>query len=281
VTSGPQDPQPGGPEQQPPQGWAPHSPQPGHGQAPHDRSAPDGQHPYGQQPPSGQQPPFGQQGAYGQQAPYGQPQPYGQPPYGQQGPHGQPSYGQQAPYGQPGGYGQQAPYGQQGWGYPAAPGQQLQALPPTPRPITVTAGLGAFLLNILVGLISSILTFSDLDGAVDDAAARAGVDSESFRHAAEIGAVIGGVVGVLFLIGYLVVLWFAWTGRNWARITIWVLAGLSLLAGVVGLAVGSSTSGNVVLAVIGLLLQAAGVVLLTLRPSHAWYRAEGQRRRRY
>jgi hypothetical protein len=258
MTSGPQDPQPGGPDQQPSYGQQPPpGQQPGYGQP-----AQDGQHGYGQ-PSYGQQPPYGQQPAYGQQPGYGQ------PPYGQQAPYGQPAYGQQAPY------------GQQGWGYPAAPGQQQQALPPTPRPTTVKAGLGAFLLNIVVGLISSVLTFSDLDGTIDDAANRAGVDADSFRDAAQVGAVIGAVVGVVFLIGYLVVLWFAWTGRNWARITLWVLAGLSLLFGVVGLALGNGTSGNVALSVIGLLLQAAGVVLLMLRPSHAWYRAEGQRRARY
>ena len=78
-------------------------------------------------------------------------------------------------------------------------------------------------------------------------------------------------------------LWFAWTGRNWARITIWVLAGLSLLFGVVGLAVGgdSGVPAGGVLSVLQLLLQAAGVVLLALRPSSAWYRAEGQRRSGY
>ena len=211
--------------------------------------------------------------------PYGQ-QPYVQPPYGQQ-PYGQQPYGQQ-PYGQQP-YGQQ-PYGQQpGWGYPAAPGQQQQALPPTPRPTTVKAAVAAFALNILLGLVTSLLAFADWDETIDEAANRQGVDPESVREFAEIGAVIGAVVGLLFLAGYLVVLWFAWTGRTWARITLWVLAGLSLLFGVVGLALGSTTGvgGSTALGVVGLVLQAAGVVLLALRPSSAWYRAEGQRRARY
>jgi hypothetical protein len=241
MTSGPQDPQQGGPGQQP------------HGQPP-------GQ-PYGQQPSYGQPP--------GQ--PYGQ-----QPPYGQQGQYGQqPPYGQQAPYGQQGGYGQQPPYGQSGWGYPAAPGQQQQVLPPTPRPTTVKAGIGAFVLNVLLGLIGSVISFASLDETIDDAAVQAGVSADSIRGF----VVVGLVIGLLFLAGYLVVLWFAWTGRNWARITLWVLAGLSLLFGLAGLAAGSST--NTALGVIGLLLQAAGIVLLALRPSNAWYRAEKQRRVRY
>jgi hypothetical protein len=218
----------------------------------------------GQQPPYGQ-PPYGEQQSYGQQQPYGQQAPYGQPQYGQ------PPYGQQAPY------------GQQGWGYPAAPGQQRPQQPPTPRPTTVTAGIGAFVLNVMLGLVSSLLTFANWDEVIDRATAQQDVDSESVREIAETGARIGAVIGLLFLAGYLVLLWFAWTGRNWARITIWVLAGLSLLFGVVGLAVGTDTGipGSTVLSVLGLLLQAAGVVLLALRPSSAWYRAEGQRRSGY
>ena len=249
MTSGPQDPQPGEPGQHPPSGQQPPSAQPSQQQ----------QHPYAQRNPYEQ--PYGQQPAYGQ-PPQGQPFPYGQQPYGQQ------------PYGQQPGYGQ-SPYGQQGWGYPAAPGQQQQPLPPMPRPVTVTAGIAAFLLNVLLGLIGSISTFSALDEAVDDAADQAGVTPDSIRGA----VIVGAVIGLLFLAGYLVVLWFAWTGRNWARITIWVLAGLSLLLGLAQLVAGSG--GNAVLGVLGVLLQAAGVVLLALRPSSAWYRAEGQRRARY
>jgi len=88
----------------------------------------------------------------------------------------------------------------------------------------------------------------------------------------------GAVVGLLFLAAYLLVLWFAWKGRNWARIVLWVLGGLTVLSGLVGLG-----HGNGLLSAIGavqLLLVIAGIVLLALKPSSAWYRAEGQRRNR-
>jgi hypothetical protein len=265
MTSGPQDPQHGGNGPQPPSGeqW---------GQRPA-----DAQPTYGQQPPYGQQPAYGQQPVHGQQPGYGQQSGYGQPWQGQQ-----PGYGAQS-YGQQPGYGQQ-PHGQQGWGYPAAPGQQ-QVLPPSPRPTPVTAGVAAFTLSVLLGLVSSVLALTDWDATIDEAAARQGVDPESVRRFAEIGAVVGAVVGLLFLVGTGVVLWFAWTGRNWARITLWVIAGLSLLSGVAGLVLSATTdvsdSGGSALRVIGLVLQVAGAVLLALRPSSAWYRAEGQRRARY
>ena len=91
---------------------------------------------------------------------------------------------------------------------------------------------------------------------------------------------IGAVIGLVFLAVYLLVLWYAWQGRNWARIVLWVLGGLSVLSGLAGLGGGT---GNGLLSLIGvlqLLLVIAGIVLLALKPSSNWYRAESQRRQR-
>jgi hypothetical protein len=234
MTSGPQDPQPGG---------------------------------HGQEPPSGQQPP------------YGQPPQYGQPQYGQPG-YGQPQYGQPQPgqqYGQPE-YGQPQ-YGQQpGYGYPAAPqGGEWGGPPsaPTERPSTVRLGIFAFLANTLLGLLGSIVTFADFNSLVDDAAREAGVSPDSVRA----GVLVGAVIGLVFLAAYLLVLWYAWQGRNWARIVLWVLGGLSVLSGVVGL--GNGNGFLVLLGLLQLLLCIAGIVLLALKPSNEWYRAEAQRRNRF
>ena len=205
----------------------------------------------------GQQPPYGQQPGYGQQPPYGQQPGYGQqPPYGQE--HGQPGQ----PYGQPPQYGQP---GQQ-WGAPSAP---------TARPATVRNGIYAFLANTLLGLLGSIVTFADFNSLVDDAARQAGVSPDSVRA----GVMVVAVIGLLFLAAYLLVLWFAWQGRNWARIVLWVLGGLSVLSGLVGL--GNGNGFLALLGVLQLLLCIAGIVLLALKPSNEWYRAEGQRRNRF
>jgi hypothetical protein len=246
MTSGPQDPQQGGYGQQPPYG------QPQYG-------GPEQGQPYGQ-PPQGQpqhgQPPQGQP-QHGQ--PYGQPQ-YGQPPYGQP-PYGQPPYGQ----GQPG-------YNP----YPSAPGGSNWGAPvaPTERPATVRNGIFAFLANTVLGLLGSIVTFADFNSLVDDAALEAGVDPDSVRA----GIMVGAVIGLLFLAAYLLVLWYAWQGRNWARIVLWVLGGLSVLSGLVGL--GNGNGFLALLGVVQLLLCIAGIVLLALKPSSDWYRAESQRRQR-
>jgi hypothetical protein len=239
MTSGPQDPQQGG---------------------------------YGQQqPPHGEQPPYGQP-PQGPQ--YGQPQ-QGQPQYGQPAPgaqYGQPQYGQPQ-YGQ-GQYGQ----GQGGYGqYPAAPqGGDWGGAPaaPTARPSTVRNGIYAFLANTILGLLGSIVTFADFNGLVDDAARDAGVSTDSVRA----GIMVGAVIGLVFLAAYLLVLWYAWQGRNWARIVLWVLGGLSVISGLVGL--GNGNGFLALLGVVQLLLVIAGIVLLALKPSNEWYRAEGQRRLR-
>ncbi len=274
MTSGPQDPQRGG-EGQPPYGQPPEGgPQ---GQPPYGGSSQGqpgqqyGQPQYGQEP--GQQygqPPYGQQ--------YGQPQPgqqYGQPAYGQQ--YGQPQPGQQ--YGQPP-YGQQygqPQYGQPGSsGYPAAPEVQPWGGPsgPNPRPSTVKGGIGAFLANTLLGLLASIFTFSDIDSLVASGTTE-GLDEQSVRAA----LVVGAVIGLVFLAIYLVVLWFGWTGRNWARIVLWVLGGLSVVSGLTT-GVGNDSGLLSLISVLQLLLVIAGIVLLALKPSNEWYRAETQRRKR-
>ena len=218
-----------------------------------------------QQPPSGQPQPDQQ---------YGQPQ-YGQPPYGQP-PYGQPQYGQ-PPYGQPMyGAGQPgfqpypaAPHGG-GWGGPSAP---------TERPTTVRAGLGAFLLHTLLSAIGSIITFANFDTLLDRAALDAGLDTDGLGDFTQAIVIFGLVITLLFVALGLLMIWFAWQGRNWARIVLWVLGGLSLLSVVGGF--GQPMAVLTVLGVVEWLLVLAGVVLLALKPSNAWFRAEAQRRRQY
>jgi len=139
----------------------------------------------------------------------------------------------------------------------------------------VKAGIGAFLANTLLGLVSSLITFADLNDLVDTAARDAGLSPDNVRA----GVLVGAVIGLLFLAAYLLVLWFAWKGRNWARIVLWVLGGLSVLSGLTSLGVGGGLLSTI--GVVQMLLVIAGIVLLALRPSNEWYRAEKQRQLRY
>jgi heme A synthase len=80
------------------------------------------------------------------------------------------------------------------------------------------------------------------------------------------------VVGFLFIAVYGLFVWFAWRGRNWARVVLWVFAGLGIVSGLAGLGLGSPLPFLTALGGFQLLLLIAAVVLLALKPSNEWYR---------
>ena len=243
------------PEQPDSQGWGPPQGQPPYGQAP------QGQPPYGQAP----------QG----QAPQGQP-PYGHSPYGQP-PHGQPPYGQspygQQPYGQYPGYGP-APSAPAGFGAPR----------PVERPVTVRAGIGAFVGSIVLSLVAHVVTLLNWDEVMAAAMTGTGGDlggmpAEDAQFAAEFGetfGVVGFVIGLVGTAVFALFVWFAWKGHNWARIVLWVLAGLGVILAPIGWAAGGSPLPVLdALAGFELVLDVVAIVLLALKPSNEWYRYRG------
>jgi hypothetical protein len=184
------------------------------------------------------------------------------------------------------------PYGPpEGWNAPPAPGPQYPGYAPAPsaptgygapqsmeRPATVRAGLGAFMATLILSLISSIVVFSQFDTILDAALAAQGtstedlgVDQDAFIRTVLIAGV---VLGLVFAALQVMFIWFAWNGRNWARIVLWVLGGVGVLSGLVGVA--SPQAGEpgflVGLRLFSFLLTAAGIVLLALKPSNEWYR---------
>ena len=185
-----------------------------------------------------------------------------QPP---QGPPAYPAYGQQ-PGPPPHGY---APAPSAGWGAPPEPME---------RPQTVRIGIGAFVANLILGLISSFVQLSDTDGFIDQVRE---ADPSITREAAEGLLTVGLVIGFLFVGLQALFIWFAWKGRNWARIVLWVLGGIGIVFGLVGLAGSGATNASGFLTSLGvfsLLLLIVGVVALALKPSSEWYRHEGWRR---
>jgi hypothetical protein len=219
------------------------------------------------------------------QPPYGQPQ-YGQPPYGQP-PYGHPQYGQ-PPYGQP-------PYGQPSYypGYGPAPSapREYGAPEPVDRPVTVRAGIGAFVASILLSLVGQVISLFNLDeltaAALADADADLGeLSPEEAEFASGLIGTIGpaaAVAGLIFTAVFALFVWFAWKGHNWARVLLWVLAGLGLLLAPITLAAGGPLPVLTFLAAFEALADLAAVVLLALKPSNEWYRyrrwlrATGQR----
>jgi hypothetical protein len=178
------------------------------------------------------------------------------------------------------------PYGQQYPGYAPAPSAPTGEGVPTAmeRPTTVRAGIGAFVASLVLGLIAQIVVFADMDTLIAQARAAAPADQQLTDNVIRAGLVLGAVVGLVFVALDALFIWFAWRGRNWARIVLWVLGGLGVAGGLVSLAGGTSQSGFLTsLSVFQLLLTIAGIVLLALKPSNEWYRfrswqrATGQR----
>jgi hypothetical protein len=168
--------------------------------------------------------------------------------------------------------GWQPPPGQQwpGYGAPAAP-------PPPPpgsaeRPLTVRAGIGAFVVNFVLGLVGALVAFSDVDALVQDAL-RTTSDPDVTEEVLRTAILIGATIGLVLVVLHGLFIWWAWRGRNWARIVLWVLGGLALLAGLGTL--GGDAGGTdflAALSVFQLLALLAGIVLLALKPSNEWYR---------
>jgi hypothetical protein len=180
---------------------------------------------------------------------------------------------------------------QQGWqappppgpyGYGPAPSGPGWEPPPVPeRPTTVKVGVGAFLATLILGVISSLVQFSDIDGLVARTVAISN-DPALTADVVRAGLVLGAVIGLLLVGLEALFIWFAWQGRNWARIVLWVLGGLGVLFGLAalgGAAGGVAGTGFLdALSVFSLLLTVVGIVALGAKPSNEWYAAVGRRR---
>jgi hypothetical protein len=225
---------------------------------------PPGERPGWEKPPSGGYPPAPEQG------------PPGYPP----GPSGQPGHPQAPGYPQAPGHPQAPGYPQGPPGYgpapSAPPGWGAQAPRPVERPTAVKIGIGAFMASLILGVIASILTFADIDGLIADALAQAKVNASDVDLTADTvraAIIAGGIIGLVIVGLEAMFIWFAWNGRNWARIVLWVIGGFGIVGGVFGLAAGTSTNGFLgTLSVFQFLLVLVGVVALALRPANEWYR---------
>jgi hypothetical protein len=181
----------------------------------------------------------------------------------------------------------------QSWNAPPAPPAQYPGYAPAPsaptgygappaleRPVAVRAGLGAFIATLVLGLVGSVVVFSQFDDLLQAGLVAEGVDAEIGAITEDVArtALVAGVVFTLLLLALQAMfIWFAWNGRNWARIVLWVLGGLGVVSGLIGVV--SPQPGYpgylVGLNVFSLLLTIAGIVLLAQKPANEWYRYRG------
>ena len=214
-------------------------------------------------------------------------QPQGQPPQPPQWPpSGPPPDGQQPPDGGPGPYGPPPP----GSGYAPMPAPGHGQPPPEPkeRPLLVRAGLGAFVVAIVLNLAGSVYSFANWDEFVSRTLAadpafqdtqfqETGFDTASFVEGLSTVVI---VVSLVFAALYGLFVWFAWRGHNWARIVLFVLGGLGIASGVGNLATAGASPfpSLTALSLFSVLALLVGVVLLSRRPSGEWFASEKWRR---
>lgn len=153
---------------------------------------------------------------------------------------------------------------------PAPPPPQGWAEPQRgPRPRTVRNAVLLMLVQVAVSLVSLIVLFATRDQLKQQIRDNTPNATTSTVNAAIAVAV---VVAIVLIVLYTLLAVQVDRGRNWARVVTWVLAGLGILSGLVGL--GQPEPGfSRALRVIGLLVQIGIVVLLALAPSHPYFRA--------
>ena len=210
------------------------------------------------------------------------PQQGGQPPYGWAPPGQQPPahnpYGappQAPPYGQ-------NPYGQNPYAFPSAPtgsGWGPDAPKPMERPVTVRAGVGVFLAALVLSAIGMLATVANWDQALDWALAQEdlslddpSLDGMPVEEFAELALQMSIAFSVVVIALQSLFVWFAWKGRNWARIVLWVLGGLALLSVPFSATASGPLPFVTALTWFQIVLTLVGVVLLALKPSNDWYR---------
>jgi hypothetical protein len=195
-----------------------------------------------------------------------------QPRYGQNPPpaYGQnpPAYGQNPPpaYGQnpPPAYGQQPPYGYQsaqpsGYAYPSQAALPGKDRGPAPRNVVIAYWLliAAGVLNLLDTILRSGDPLADLPPQQLEQLENSGMTAESLTGVLTATVIVAALVSTAI---YILLAIMIRKGKNWARITATVLAGLSLL----GILAGGLGSLIVLLGV-------AAVVLCYLKPSNEYF----------
>ena len=139
------------------------------------------------------------------------------------------------------GHGQPPQYG---W-YGAAPSATFGYGVPAPveRPLTVRAAIGAFVGSIVLSVVAQVITFLNWDTVEDfvlgGTADFSQEEAEVFAGMTDAFGTIGLVIGALFTALFALFVWFAWKGHNWARVVLWILAGLGVILARLGWAAGT------------------------------------------
>ncbi|HEY2791676.1 MAG TPA: hypothetical protein VGJ28_04935 [Micromonosporaceae bacterium] len=153
--------------------------------------------------------------------------------------------------------------------YPAPPsGEYGPPAVPRERPAVVTMAVRLLYLNVLVGLIGVVILFATKDDLKKQILKDTPTASDSTVNAA---LTVGAVIAIVLLLLFALLAWQVGKGKNWARITTWVFAGLGVLSGLAAFA-RPETTGNRILGIVGLAIDIAVIVLLARPQSNEFFR---------
>ena len=141
-----------------------------------------------------------------------------------------------------------------------------------PPPATVTNAVWAILLRVAFSLVGIVVVLATQD-SLRAQLLKAGptLTSATLDTAVTVAVAMSIALGIVVAILWGLLAFFIRKGKNWARITMWVFAGLNVVSVPFTLAQGA-TGLNVALSLINLVLDVAIIVLLARRPSSEFFR---------
>ncbi|MDQ3762251.1 MAG: hypothetical protein M3460_11355 [Actinomycetota bacterium] len=159
---------------------------------------------------------------------------------------------------------------------PPPPGSyQVPAAPARgPRPRGVEISFWLWIVNLTLGVIGSLSALTQIDRlraeAINSAVAQNPTLDRSLIESVATGVLIGTVlVGLLFIAIGFVFVFLMRGGRNWARIVLAVLGGLTVLLVLFGL---TNATGPVLVTYVQLLLLVGAIATMFGPAANAWFR---------
>jgi drug/metabolite transporter (DMT)-like permease len=162
------------------------------------------------------------------------------------------------------------------YGYQPMPAPQHQPVGQSqqdrPRPATVAWACRLLVVNVLLGVVTTIIAVSERDEIRKKIEQHdATLDTHEVETLYNAFLTVAVIIGLGLGLFYLFLAWKMWRGRNWARITTWVFTGLGALGLITSFVQPNVTIGKVS-GVIGGLIDVAIIILLALRPSNDFFR---------
>ena len=141
-------------------------------------------------------------------------------------------------------------------------------------PTDVVRASQLMFLRVAFGVISAIIAFASGDAIKDSIRNNdPSLSQDQIDSAYRLGVGVAVVFGLIFAVLYILLAIQVRKGKNWARIVTWVLAGLGVLSGLLGLFAGTSTGVEKIVGVVLLLIDIAIIVLLARKPANEYFAA--------